>query len=170
MAKNSTVSLLLWEQFSDGILFLVESDFNENCWQWDLWIGQSTGDIVSLHFPNLSTTSEIPFMLIILAKQQKSDWDKNQTCPHRFPFGGTDPFPACVVGNARHHEGHLRHDGKMHIPCPQRGDAPSACRSILSGKCAGRSLHRTANISHSKEALEKRLHLFHLPFSPTEDG
>lgn len=41
-----------------------------------------------------------------------------------------------ITGNAGHHEGHLRHDGKMHIPRPQRGDAPSARRSILSGKQA----------------------------------
>lgn len=108
-------------------------------------------------------------MLIILAKQQKSDGEKNKCACIASHLGELTLFLR-VVGNARHHEGHLRHDGKMHIPCPQRGNAPSACRSILSGKCAGRSLHCTANISHSKQALEKRLHLFHLPFSPTEDG
>lgn len=41
-----------------------------------------------------------------------------------------------LVGNAGHHEGHLRHDGEMHVPHPQRGDTPSARWSVLPGKWA----------------------------------
>lgn len=45
-----------------------------------------------------------------------------------------DPFFRCTAGDAGHHEGHLRHDGKMHVPNPQRRHATSACRGVLSGK------------------------------------
>lgn len=41
-----------------------------------------------------------------------------------------------LQGNAGHHEGHLRHDGEVHVPHPQRGDSTPARWSFLPGEWA----------------------------------
>lgn len=63
----------------------------------------------------------------------------------------------CVSGNAGHHEGHLWHDGKMHVPRPQRGDASSARRGFLSGKCVVGGSHSSVFVSQTTEALAEPL-------------
>lgn len=66
------------------------------------------------------------------------------------------------AGDAGHHEGHLRHDGKMHVPRPEGGDAPSARGGLLPGRCRG-------TVPSSGEAADQRLYLSCV-LSPTEDG
>lgn len=84
-------------------------------------------------------------------------WDKTKSSSVACVCGELTAFLS-VLGNAGYHEGHLRHDGKMHVPHPQRGDAPSARGSLLSGECSDKC---------DEEYLEQRLYLF---VSPTEDG
>lgn len=55
-------------------------------------------------------------------------------------------YPLFLQGNAGHNEGHLRHDGEMHVPHPQRGDSAPARWSVLPGKWATCSQHSGANL------------------------
>lgn len=41
------------------------------------------------------------------------------------------------AGDDGHREGHLRHDGEIHVPCAQRRHATAARGHLLPGTCAG---------------------------------
>lgn len=62
------------------------------------------------------------------------------------------------LGDAGHHEGHLRHDGKMHVPGPQGGDAPAARGGLLPGRWTANVLpDTTASLSVSVFCLQQKM-------------